>query len=149
MALEGAWAAALALVFVLVGLALIVNGEVASIVIGFASLTFFGFGFLRLLVAVAKPPIVLCLDSNGIHFGGLIPSRRKIIPWDALAGVRIFEVSAAPVGGRLPMLGLLPKDGSSALWRQGSIAVGAGEQLGCRCQLAAPRSDWSLNKWSP
>ena len=113
-----AGAALLSFVFVLLGVWILRLGDPVSVMIGVIALLFFGSGTVLLLWGAAKPPIVLEVDSVGVHFGGLIRVFHRNVPWEAIKAVRIFRFKASPVAPGMRMLGFVPTDPHATVWTQ-------------------------------
>lgn len=116
------WAALASLGFVAIGVSIVINGGVLGTVIGAVTLAFFGFGLVVLVVAIIRPRVLLTIDASGLRFGGLGRSARLSVPWDAVAGVRIYRFEVAPLSPGMRMLGVLPTDPASPLWNRGRLS---------------------------
>lgn len=107
-----------ALLFVIVSVFLIAAGNPVAIVVGICGVAFFGFCLVVLGAAMIRPRMVLTVGPAGLQFGGVVRSAQLSVPWDAVAGVRIYRFKGSTFGRGVRMLGIVPADPDAALWQR-------------------------------
>jgi hypothetical protein len=113
-----AFAALLGFIFVPIGASMVKTGSPLVVGFGVLCLVFFGLGSLLLVASVIRPMVVIAFDDQGVRFGGALPSFRYAVPWDEIGATRIFRFDAAPLGPGMRMLGFVPVDPDSPVWKR-------------------------------
>ncbi|HEX3424870.1 MAG TPA: STM3941 family protein [Acidimicrobiales bacterium] len=110
------------LLLTVVSVLLIADGNLVAIVVGILGVAFFGLSLVVVGAAVIRPRMVLTIGPVGLQFGGVVRSTRLSVPWDAIAGVRIYRFKGSALGRGIKMLGIVPADPDAALWRRGRLS---------------------------
>jgi hypothetical protein len=119
---NAALAALVSLGFVVLSVSLLVGGDLFVRVIGVGGFLFFGFGLVVAGASAIHRRVLLTIDSAGLRFHGIGRSAGHFVPWGAIAGVRIYRYAGVSMGRGVRMLGFLPAEPDSPVWRHGRLA---------------------------
>jgi hypothetical protein len=106
----------IAIAFAYVGAELIQHGPLVVVIIGLAALTGFGLLLGYFILLVARPPVLMEISDVGLRIPTGRGRRLDQVPWDAIAGMKIFRLTPSVVRRGLRTLGVVASDPSAPIW---------------------------------